>query len=295
MAVQADPHYVAGGCGPQQPGSARAGDQQWRRCRSAAQQAGRRSRPRREPSAANAGSVNSNRGFTARRTVVQASQVPASARRGPVDHSHSRQLLDADHPAARRRVRRTDPHLKFEIPQDHRVERGGQRLGLGGPPSQAGAARSPRTRRRGGLHPEHLHVGGGRPPRRRCGLHREATGQAGQHHHAAAAARDLPPAGSRSPRDRLATARSGRRPAAPCPPPSSAGPRAGGAAAACRRFPSGRQICWLRAGWAMNIRSAACVKLPASASATKYSRWRSSIAAGAAATRTGSSAGSNCA
>ena len=36
-----------------------------------------------------------------------------------------------------------------------------------------------------GLHPEHLHVGGGgRRPQRRCGLHREAIGQAGRHDHA---------------------------------------------------------------------------------------------------------------
>src|SRR5260370_28170009 len=34
-----------------------------------------------------------------------------------------------------------------------------------------------------GLHPEHLHVGGGgRRPQRRCGLHREALGPAGRDH-----------------------------------------------------------------------------------------------------------------
>ena len=54
---------------------------------------------------------------------------------------------------------------------------------------------------------------------------------------------------------------------------------------------SSRRICWLRVGWAMNIRSAACVKLPASATATKYRRCRNSIACGAPAT-SGSAAGS---
>jgi hypothetical protein len=56
---------------------------------------------------------------------------------------------------------------------------------------------------------------------------------------------------------------------------------------------SSRRICWLSVGWVMNIRSAAWVKLPSSASATKYRRCRSSIAAGAACT--GSAAGSVCA
>jgi len=40
-------------------------------------------------------------------------------------------------------------------------------------------------------------------------------------------------------------------------------------------------FCWLSVGWAMNICSAARVKLPASASATKYRRCRSSIPCGA--------------
>jgi hypothetical protein len=39
---------------------------------------------------------------------------------------------------------------------------------------------------------------------------------------------------------------------------------------------SSRWICWLRVGWAMNNLSAACVKVPASATATKYRRCRSS-------------------
>ena len=41
---------------------------------------------------------------------------------------------------------------------------------------------------------------------------------------------------------------------------------------------SSRRICWLRVGWAMNIFSAACVKLPASATAAKYRRCRNSMA-----------------
>jgi hypothetical protein len=39
---------------------------------------------------------------------------------------------------------------------------------------------------------------------------------------------------------------------------------------------SSRRICWLSVGWATNIRSAASVNVPASATATRYRRWRSS-------------------
>src|SRR5580658_140834 len=44
---------------------------------------------------------------------------------------------------------------------------------------------------------------------------------------------------------------------------------------------SSRRICWLRVGWAMNIRSAAWVKLPSSARATKYRKCLSSRPCGA--------------
>src|SRR5690348_14776665 len=44
---------------------------------------------------------------------------------------------------------------------------------------------------------------------------------------------------------------------------------------------SSRWICWLRVGWAMNNCSAARVNVPASATATKYRKCRSSTPSGA--------------
>jgi hypothetical protein len=58
---------------------------------------------------------------------------------------------------------------------------------------------------------------------------------------------------------------------------------------------SSRRICWLRVGWAMNSRSAAWVKVPASATATKYRRCRSSRPCGARVSVRGSRTGSACA
>ena len=45
---------------------------------------------------------------------------------------------------------------------------------------------------------------------------------------------------------------------------------------------SSRPICWLSVGWAMNNRSAARVKVPASATAAKYRKCRSSSPSGTA-------------
>ena len=61
------------------------------------------------------------------------------------------------------------------------------------------------------------------------------------------------------------------------------------------RICSSRRICWLRVGWAMNNRSAARVKVPASATATRYRRCRSSRPCGACVSARGSRAGSACA
>ena len=57
---------------------------------------------------------------------------------------------------------------------------------------------------------------------------------------------------------------------------------------------SSRWICWLRVGWAMNKRSAARVKVPASATATKYRKCRSSRPCGACVSARGSRTGSAC-
>ena len=80
-------------------------------------------------------------------------------------------------------------------------------------------------------------------------------------------------------------------------------PRPGIVGPSRRRWSSGvptisssRRICWLRVGWAMNIRSAACVKLPASAGRHDVTQVMASlIPAGASVAARGSKPGPACA
>jgi hypothetical protein len=53
----------------------------------------------------------------------------------PVDDVHAGQIAEADHPAARRRVPRSNPHVGFEFAEAHRIERGGQRPWAGRQPA----------------------------------------------------------------------------------------------------------------------------------------------------------------
>ena len=80
----------------------------------------------------------------------------------PVDDDHPGQLAQADRPAARRRVRRGDPHIGLELPQAHDLERGGQCLDAVRQPAQASVGPALRDQRepgvQRGLHPGDLYA-----------------------------------------------------------------------------------------------------------------------------------------
>jgi hypothetical protein len=100
---------------------------------------------------------------------------------------HLGQLVQADDPAGRGRVRAGDPRHRFEVAQAHHLQRGGNGLTLGGQPAQArvGAPLADRgelrVQRR--FQPGQVDVGpGGGRPQPRGGLDRQRLGQVRRHH-----------------------------------------------------------------------------------------------------------------
>ena len=169
---------------------------------------------------------------------------------------------------------RRDPHLRLELAHGHHLQRSGQRLRPGGQPAQAGVgtphADQRELRVQGRFQPGQVHIRGcGSSLQPGHGRDRQGLGQPGRHHYSQprpSQAGGLPG---------LVHRLIGQGQHVPGPVQQHAAGRVSRSPSR-RRCSSGvptmsssRLICWLKVGWAMKMFSAARVKLPASASATK--------------------------